>query len=403
MKTALTIAGTDPSGGAGIQADIKTMTANGVFATCAVTALVAQNTTGVKSIVECTPDFLAEELDCVFTDIFPDAVKTGMVSSIPLIRVIAAKLKEYGAKNLVVDPVMGDYGRVYQTYTAAMCSGMARLAELAPTATANTGFVSLAGGGQGWFIISLVIVTSVAVWAQPQMIQRHFALNSARQVNRITPLAMLVLTVLVGGAYYVASLARLFMPEVASPDDVMPALVKMLLPDIGLQLFVLAIVSASLSTATAIFHIAVAAIAEDLPGRKTSRGMWVAGIVFCVLLSGGCAQIKGQIIAMLCTTSWSIVGSTVLVAYVALVRFGKRSGLAAWCSCCAGFVSCMLWYLMTHPQFAILPMPWPSLATVPPFFVGFAFSLAGWGLGWALDGEGRRNSSFWPAGMKPGM
>ena len=259
--------------------------------------------------------------------------------------------------------------------------GMARLAELAPTATANTGFVSLADGGQGWFIISLVIVTSVAVWAQPQM----------------------MLTVLVGGAYYVASLARLFMPEVASPDDVMPALVKMLLPDIGLQLFVLAIVSASLSTATAIFHIAVAAIAEDLPGRKTSRGMWFAGIVFCVLLSGGCAQIKGQIIAMLCTTSWSIVGSTVLVAYVALVRFGKRSSLAAWCSCAAGFVSCMLWYLMTHPQFAILPMPWPSLAALPPFFVGFAFSLAGWGIGWALDGEGRRNSSFWPAGMKPGM
>ena len=106
MKTALTIAGTDPSGGAGIQADIKTMTANGVFATCAVTALVAQNTTGVKAIVECTPEFLAEELDCVFTDIFPDAVKTGMVSSIPLIETIAAKLKEYGAKNLVVDPVM---------------------------------------------------------------------------------------------------------------------------------------------------------------------------------------------------------------------------------------------------------------------------------------------------------
>ena len=82
MKTALTIAGTDPSGGAGIQADIKTMTANGVFATCAVTALVAQNTTGVKDIVECTPEFLAEELDCVFTDIFPDAVKTGDFAAI---------------------------------------------------------------------------------------------------------------------------------------------------------------------------------------------------------------------------------------------------------------------------------------------------------------------------------
>ena len=88
MKTALTIAGTDPSGGAGIQADIKTMTANGVYAMSAVTALVAQNTTGVKSIMEVTPEFLAEQLDCVFTDIMPDAVKTGMVSSVPLIQVI---------------------------------------------------------------------------------------------------------------------------------------------------------------------------------------------------------------------------------------------------------------------------------------------------------------------------
>lgn len=106
MKTALTIAGTDPSGGAGIQADIKTMTANGVFALTAVTALVAQNTTGVKSVQESTPDFLAEQLDCVFTDIFPDAVKTGMVSSIPLIEVIADKLTAYQARNIVVDPVM---------------------------------------------------------------------------------------------------------------------------------------------------------------------------------------------------------------------------------------------------------------------------------------------------------
>ena len=106
MKTALTIAGTDPSGGAGIQADIKTMTAHGVFALTAVTALVAQNTTGVKSIQESTPDFLAEQLDCVFTDIFPDAVKTGMVSSVPLIEVIADKLAQYKARNIVVDPVM---------------------------------------------------------------------------------------------------------------------------------------------------------------------------------------------------------------------------------------------------------------------------------------------------------
>src|SRR5699024_1563160 len=106
MYTALSIAGSDSSGGAGIQADIKTMTAHGVYAMSAITALTAQNTTGVKSILESTPEFLAAQLDCVFTDIFPDAVKTGMVSSIPLIEVIADKLSEYGARNIVVDPVM---------------------------------------------------------------------------------------------------------------------------------------------------------------------------------------------------------------------------------------------------------------------------------------------------------
>ena len=106
MKTALTLAGSDSSGGAGIQADIKTMTANGVYATSAITALTAQNTTGVYGILESTPEFLANQLDCVFTDIFPDAVKTGMVSSTALIAVIADKLRQYKARNIVVDPVM---------------------------------------------------------------------------------------------------------------------------------------------------------------------------------------------------------------------------------------------------------------------------------------------------------
>ena len=106
MKTALTIAGSDSSGGAGIQADIKTMTANGVFAMSAVTALTAQNTTGVTGIMEATPEFLKEQIDCIFTDIRPDAVKIGMVSSSGLIEVIAEKLKEYHANNIVVDPVM---------------------------------------------------------------------------------------------------------------------------------------------------------------------------------------------------------------------------------------------------------------------------------------------------------
>ena len=106
MKPALTIAGSDSSGGAGIQADIKTMTANGVYATSAITALTAQTTTGVYGILESTPECLANQLDCVFTDIFPDAVKTGMVSSTALIAVIADKLRQYKARNIVVDPVM---------------------------------------------------------------------------------------------------------------------------------------------------------------------------------------------------------------------------------------------------------------------------------------------------------
>ena len=106
MRKALTIAGSDSSGGAGIQADIKTMTMNGVYGMSAITALTAQNTTGVTGIMEVTPDFLQKQLDAVFTDIFPDAVKIGMVSSSELIRVIADRLDHYEAKNIVADPVM---------------------------------------------------------------------------------------------------------------------------------------------------------------------------------------------------------------------------------------------------------------------------------------------------------
>ena len=106
MKTTLTIAGSDSSGGAGIQADIKTMTMNGVYAMSAITAMTAQNTTGVRAIQESTPEFLKQQLDAVFEDIFPDAVKIGMVSSGALSRVIVDRLKHYGARNVVVDPVM---------------------------------------------------------------------------------------------------------------------------------------------------------------------------------------------------------------------------------------------------------------------------------------------------------
>ncbi|MBQ8952132.1 MAG: bifunctional hydroxymethylpyrimidine kinase/phosphomethylpyrimidine kinase [Eubacterium sp.] len=106
MNTALTIAGSDSSGGAGIQADIKTMTMNAVYAMSAITALTAQNTTGVTGILEVSPDFLSKQIDAIFLDIFPDAVKVGMVSSSQLIETIAEKLKYYKASNIVVDPVM---------------------------------------------------------------------------------------------------------------------------------------------------------------------------------------------------------------------------------------------------------------------------------------------------------
>ena len=133
MKTALTIAGSDSSGGAGIQADIKTMTANGVFAMSAITALTAQNTTGVSGILEVSPAFLAQQIDAVFPDIRPDAVKIGMVSSAELIETIAAKLKQYGAKHIVVDPVMvatSGSKLLRDDAVSALCANLLPMAEV---------------------------------------------------------------------------------------------------------------------------------------------------------------------------------------------------------------------------------------------------------------------------------
>ena len=106
MKTVLTIAGSDCSGGAGIQADIKTITAHKMYAMSAITALTAQNTTGVYGILDAGADFVGKQLDCIFTDIYPDAVKIGMVANVDIINMIADKLAQYKAKNIVVDPVM---------------------------------------------------------------------------------------------------------------------------------------------------------------------------------------------------------------------------------------------------------------------------------------------------------
>lgn len=137
MNTVLSIAGSDCSGGAGIQADLKTMIMNGVYGMSAISALTAQNTTGVDKILEVPPEFLKKQLDMIFTDIFPDAVKIGMVASSQLIEVIAERLSFYGAKNIVVDPVMVATSGSRLIESEAVLSLKKRLLPLAAVITPN--------------------------------------------------------------------------------------------------------------------------------------------------------------------------------------------------------------------------------------------------------------------------
>ena len=137
MKTVLTIAGSDSSGGAGIQADIKTIEAHGLFATSAITALTAQNTLGVSGVLDVDPAFVVAQIDAVFEDIRPDAVKIGMVASSGLIEVIAERLQHYGAKNIVVDPVMVATSGARLISEDAIATLEARLLPLATVLTPN--------------------------------------------------------------------------------------------------------------------------------------------------------------------------------------------------------------------------------------------------------------------------
>lgn len=137
MKTVLTIAGSDSSGGAGIQADIKTITLNGAFAMSAITAMTAQNTMGVRSIYESSPNFLKDQIDAVFEDIFPDSVKVGMVSSEKLINVIAERLEFFSAANIVVDPVMVSTCGSKLINADALCTLKERLFPISSLITPN--------------------------------------------------------------------------------------------------------------------------------------------------------------------------------------------------------------------------------------------------------------------------
>lgn len=137
IKKVLTIAGSDCSGGAGIQADIKTITAHKMYAMSAITALTAQNTTGVYGIEESSPEFVGQQIDCIFKDIRPDAVKIGMVSSSRIIEIISEKLIEYKAENIVVDPVMVSTSGSKLLSDEAMNALMTKLIPLATVITPN--------------------------------------------------------------------------------------------------------------------------------------------------------------------------------------------------------------------------------------------------------------------------
>ncbi|WP_432666687.1 bifunctional hydroxymethylpyrimidine kinase/phosphomethylpyrimidine kinase [Wukongibacter baidiensis] len=133
MKTVLTIAGSDCSGGAGIQADLKTFMAHGCYGMSVITALTAQNTTGVYGIEGCTTDFIKAQIDCVFTDIPPDSVKIGMVASAEIIETIVSGLEKYKPKHVVIDPVMvATSGSLLLEKTAvtALCTKLLPLATV---------------------------------------------------------------------------------------------------------------------------------------------------------------------------------------------------------------------------------------------------------------------------------
>ncbi len=277
--------------------------------------------------------------------------------------------------------------------------GLVALSELEPTKLANNGFLWLSSGSQGMFVLSLVLVMSVATWAQPQMIQRHFALHNKKHVHRTAIIASIIIFTLVGGMFFIAALSRLILPPITDPDIVVATLTSALLPHLGQQLFALAIISASLSTTTALYHIAASSFTEDLTGKPASRRAWFIGILFCVCVSAGAAGLKGQIIALLCTTAWSVIGATAMVPYITMVKMRISNGNAAWASAVAGFLGCVLWYLCVYPSTNMLPVRLIDglLAETPPFLVGTLCSIPVFALVHLLGKAKERSSELAPA------
>lgn len=229
-------------------------------------------------------------------------------------------------------------------------AGLQALAQLPPTAGADRGFMALSSGDKGLNIIFLALVTSVGIWAQPQLIQRHFALRSAAEAKKTAPLAMLVLSVVVGGSYFASALSRLILGDgITSPDAVMPTLVAMLLPVLGQQIFALAIVSASLSTASALLHIASGSLGRDVLGKHLEGWPWRCVVIISAAASGIFALKTSSVIALICATSWTLLACAILVPYLMLLTQGNRAGSsAAACSSLCGFAGAAAWFLLAY-------------------------------------------------------
>ena len=264
-----------------------------------------------------------------------------------------------------------------------------KLALEPPTAEANNGFLALSSGAPGMTIVFLTLVTSVGVWAQPQMIQRHFALKSKAEALKVIPLAMICIALLLGGAYFVGSISRLVLgPDIPSPDHVIPALVKLILPDAGRQLFALAIVSAALSTASALLHVSCGLLGQDVLGRSLRGAEWYLAVAVGAIASGYFAVHSSSIIALICTTSWSIIASAMLVPYLTLLRKGlSLPSSCAWISSLSGLAGCFGWYCFATPatSLKISGMAAPALVgAIHPMIIGLVCSALGMGIGLVL-------------------
>lgn len=228
--------------------------------------------------------------------------------------------------------------------------GLRRLAALPPTEGADNGFLALSSGAGGLNIVFLAVVTSVGIWAQPQLIQRHFALRSQEETRKAAPLAMLALSVVVGGAYFASALSRVMLGDgITDPDTVLPILVHRLLPAAGQQLFALAIVSASLSTASALLHIASGSLGRDVLKRELHGWPWRITVIFCALGSGLFALKSSSIIAVICATSWTLLACAIMAPYLWLLAFGPKAGpTAATASSLSGFIGSIAWYALGY-------------------------------------------------------